>query len=423
MDLYHQAIDLASNSKHTRWLSPLLLLADAVFCALIIWKIPYTEIDWRAYIQQVEQYRNGERDYTLIKGDTGPLVYPAAHLFIYNALYLITDKGADILIAQCTFAVVYLGAVSMAMACYRMAKAPPHIFPLLILSKRLHSLFLLRLFNDCFAILALFTAIYFYQRRIWTVGSVVYSFGVGIKMSVLLAAPAVGLILLQALPFNRAMNAAFLMAQIQITLAFPFLPANAKGYLARSFELTRQFLFKWTVNWRFVGEERFLSREFAITLIAVHLALLSTFVLTRWTRPSGLSIPALISTAIKPLPPKAQQLMSINVSPSFIMTSILNSMAIGMLCARSLHYQFYAYIAWSTPFLLWKAGLHPIFIYAVWGAQEWGWNVYPSTDASSIMVVGCLVVQVLSVWWGTRDDLADVASPADIAGEEKEHDE
>ena len=36
-----------------------------------------TEIDWRAYIQQVEQYRNGERDYTLIKGDTGwTLSYP-----------------------------------------------------------------------------------------------------------------------------------------------------------------------------------------------------------------------------------------------------------------------------------------------------------------------------------------------------------
>ena len=40
MDLYHQAIDLARNPKHTRWLSPLLLLADAAFCALIIWKIP-----------------------------------------------------------------------------------------------------------------------------------------------------------------------------------------------------------------------------------------------------------------------------------------------------------------------------------------------------------------------------------------------
>ena len=40
MDLYYRAIDLASNPKHTRWLSPLLLLADAALCALIIWKIP-----------------------------------------------------------------------------------------------------------------------------------------------------------------------------------------------------------------------------------------------------------------------------------------------------------------------------------------------------------------------------------------------
>ena len=40
MHLYNQAIDLASNPKHTRWLSPLLLLADAALCALVIWKIP-----------------------------------------------------------------------------------------------------------------------------------------------------------------------------------------------------------------------------------------------------------------------------------------------------------------------------------------------------------------------------------------------
>ena len=172
-----------------------------------------------------------------------------------------------------------------------------------------------------------------------------------------------------------------------------------------------------------MGEERFLSREFAISLIGVHLALLAIFALTRWTRPSGLSIPALTSTAFKPLPSKAQQLMSLNITPTFILTSILTSMAMGMLCARSLHYQFYAYIAWSTPFLLWKAGLHPILTYAVWGAQEWAWNVYPSTDTSSIVVVGCLVVQVFSVWWGTRNDLADAISPAGIADEEKEHDE
>ena len=60
--------------------------------------------------------------------------------------------------------------------------------------------------------------IYAYQKRIWTVGSVAYSFGVGIKMSLLLAAPAIGIVLLQALPLRRALNAAFLMGQVQVRL-------------------------------------------------------------------------------------------------------------------------------------------------------------------------------------------------------------
>lgn len=203
------------------------------------------------------------------------------------------------------------------------------------------------------------------------------------------------------------------MAQVQSTLAVPFL-SNARGYLARSFELSRVFLYKWTVNWRFVGEDRFLSREFATALIILHLTLLATFVWTRWSRPSGLSIPALVSTALNPLPTEIQQRIYLDTTPSFIMTAILTSMAIGMLCARSLHYQFYAYIAWSTPFLLWKSGLHPVLIYAVWGAQEWAWNVYPSTDTSSKVVVGCLAVQVMAIWQGTRDDYKDKLPPEDV---------
>lgn len=284
---------------------------------------------------------------------------------------------------------------------------PPYIFPLLILSKRLHSIFLLRLFNDCFAILSLFTAIYFYQRKIFTIGSVAYSFGVGTKMSLLLAAPAIGTMLLQVLPFKRAINAAFLMLQLQMTLAVPFLFTNMRGYLARSFELSRVFLYKWTVNWRFVGEDRFLSREFAIALIIVHLTLLGTFLVTRWLRPSGLSIPDLISTAFRPLPLEIQHQIYGKTTPSFILSSILSCMTIGCLCARSLHYQFYAYIAWSAPFLLWKSGLHPVLIYTVWAAQEWAWNVYPSTDMSSSVVVGCLAVQVMSIWLGTQKEFAD----------------
>lgn len=73
-------------------------------------------------MQQVKQYLDGECDYTMIKGNTGPLVYPAAHVYIYTALYRVTDGGKDILVAQIIFAGVYLVVLSLVMACYRMAE-------------------------------------------------------------------------------------------------------------------------------------------------------------------------------------------------------------------------------------------------------------------------------------------------------------
>ncbi|KAL8633924.1 hypothetical protein Q9189_000436 [Teloschistes chrysophthalmus] len=380
-----------------------------------------TEIDWEAYMQQASQYLNGERDYTMIKGGTGPLVYPAVHVAIYSLLYKVTEEGKNILLAQAAFTWLYLAILMLVMGCYRKTKAPPYLFPLLVLSKRLHSIFLLRLFNDCFAVGFLFVAIYAYQHRIFTVGSVAYSLGVGTKMSLLLAGPAIGIILLQALPLRRALSSAFLITQVQFVVATPFLPVNARGYLSRAFEFSRQFLYKWTVNWRFVDEKIFLSREFAMGLVTANLCLLSLFFATRWLKPSGQSVQGFVSALWNPPSPPIQQQTSLRVNPSYVMTTILGAMGIGLLCARSLHYQFYAYIAWATPFLLWKAKLHPIAIYAVWAAQEWAWNVYPSTKASSMVVVGCLFIQVLGVWWGTGNEFPNEHHPIDMRSHIQEH--
>ena len=33
------AYDVLTNPRHTRWLAPLIVLGDALLCALIIWKI------------------------------------------------------------------------------------------------------------------------------------------------------------------------------------------------------------------------------------------------------------------------------------------------------------------------------------------------------------------------------------------------
>lgn len=167
-------------------------------------------------MQQVAIYTSGERDYNKIHGDTGPLVYPGGHVYIYRLLYAVTDEGRDIRLAQWIFVALYLCTLLLVMRCYREAKVSPYVYPLLILSKRLHSIFMLRLFNDCFAVFFFFMAIHAYQKKMWTIGSVAWSAGLGVKMSMLLALPAVGTILWQAIGRDRSLGQVALMAQLQV---------------------------------------------------------------------------------------------------------------------------------------------------------------------------------------------------------------
>lgn len=120
--LYGNAISLILDPQYSRYVSWLLLILDGLLSGLIVQKIPYTEIDWVAYMQQIEKYRAGERDYSKILGQTGPLVYGASHVYIYDALYMLTDRGRNIFGAQCLFLVVYLATLGTVMACYRKAK-------------------------------------------------------------------------------------------------------------------------------------------------------------------------------------------------------------------------------------------------------------------------------------------------------------
>jgi alpha-1,3-mannosyltransferase len=362
-------------------------------------------------MEQISQILSGERDYTRIRGGTGPLVYPAAHVYVYSALYRLTDRGKDILLAQQLFAGIYLTVLAVVMACYRRAAVPPYVFPLLILSKRLHSIFMLRCFNDGVAALCLWVAIYFLQRRAWRAGALAYTLGLGVKMSLLLVLPAVGAVLLLGAGYAMSLQLAAMMGLVQVLLAVPFLAENPWGYLSRAFELSRQFLFKWTVNWRFVGEAVFLSKGFSLALLGLHAAALVVFITTRWLKParkplSRLAIPILLGKS--PFTEQEQRAISRDVNPRFIMTAILSANVVGLLFARSLHYQFYAYLAWSTPFLLWRSGVHPVLQYALWAAQEWAWNIYPSTPASSGVAVAVLAITAGLAWFGTGDDASRV---------------
>jgi alpha-1,3-mannosyltransferase len=236
MDVYIQPVlQVLTSPRNSRWIVPILLTADAILGGLIIWKISCTidslvvfvssfaefdwldtEIDWTTYMQQVRLFIGGERDYALIKGDTGPLVYPAIHLYIYSALYHLTNQGTDIAFAQGIFHILYLATLVFVLACYRRINAPPWLFAPLVLSKRLHSIFLLRLFNDAWAASGLWIAIYFFQRRQWAIGAIAWCVGLGVKMTLLLVAPAVGVILLQGAGLRKGVMIGMILLQLQV---------------------------------------------------------------------------------------------------------------------------------------------------------------------------------------------------------------
>merc|ERR1719445_2102552 len=131
-------------------------------------------------------------DYSKLKGDTGPLVYPAGFVWIYMGLYYITSQGSNIMLAQYIFAILYvinLGLVFRILV--RTRKVPPYILALMsVTSYRIHSIFVLRLFNDPVAVILLYAAINLFMDDMWSLGSFFFSLAVSIKMNVLLYAPA-----------------------------------------------------------------------------------------------------------------------------------------------------------------------------------------------------------------------------------------
>lgn len=96
-------------------------------------------------------------------------------------------------------------------------------------------------------------------------------------------------------------------------------------------------MFKWSVNWQFLGEELALDKTFAKILLIAHLTLLVTFLLTKWTnftfKPSG--IPNFL-VQIRLFELKDPQKKPLD--PYFVALSMFTCNFIGIICARSLHY-------------------------------------------------------------------------------------
>jgi len=136
-------------------------------------------------MEEVQGFLGGELDYSQLRGGTGasqscsaarllrslfagPLVYPAGFVHVYSALRWLT--GGDVAAAQPLFALLYVCTLAVVLRVYASARVlPPALLPLLCLSKRLHSIYVLRLFNDGVAMLPAFALVALVQDRRWRV--------------------------------------------------------------------------------------------------------------------------------------------------------------------------------------------------------------------------------------------------------------
>ncbi|XP_037945262.1 lethal(2)neighbour of tid protein 2 [Teleopsis dalmanni] len=439
----------------------LVLLGELLLNVLVIQRVPYTEIDWKAYMQECEGFLNGTTNYALLKGDTGPLVYPAGFVYLYSALYFITSNGENIRVGQYIFMGIYMLQMWFILRLYtKSRKVPPYVLVIsAFTSYRIHSIYVLRLFNDPIAILFLYASLNLFMDRHWIFGSILFSLGVGVKMNILLFAPALLLFYITNLGYVKALLQICICGFVQLLIGIPFLFTYPLEYIKGSFDLGRIFEYKWTVNYRFLPQILFINKYFHLSLLALHIILLLIFAkpthyfFTRYLRLRELQkqlqpqlhqrnkdikakgiaskkskvvdktpkekLTAEQESFLKTFEKNLQKSTGLNTPPKrenkevpstekevsihfeqctqLALLPFFLCNLIGVACARSLHYQFYVWYFHSLPYLAWSTEFSLGSRFLILGLIEMCWNTYPSTYFSSIALHLCHVVLLIGV--------------------------
>lgn len=436
--LYHDIFDginaLIYDPFCNRIVCPIIIALTSIITKIIILKVSYTEIDFKTYMQQIELVNEGELDYSLIKGDTGPIVYPAGFIQIYQILYNITNGGEDIILAQAFFGYLMTFTNFIVLIIYTMV---PYLSPwpmfFLILSKRLYSIYVLRLFNDCFttclvacSVLVLQQASYWYSTASSTfifllnvVAADIYSMAISTKMNALLYLPAFTMVsyFLNGENLLKTLSILLVIPLIQVIVGWKFLLPFFNDeeasylrwtYLKQAFNLSRKFLYEWTVNWKFVPEHIFLSDYFSTALLVLHAGFLLTFLFTRVLSPKLTGKPLkqlLVDGLTRPFNStinKNNLIIHSEAGPKLILLIFSFTNMIGVLFSRTLHYQFLSWYCWHLPFLIYASGANFYQGLVLWVLHEYTWNVFPSTPFSSLSLVSVLSFIIYKVWRNER---------------------
>ena len=183
-------------------------------------------------------------------------VYPAGFLYMYGFFKWLTNEGENVLVGQYIFSGLYVINAAIILTIYTHLarsmqcvdeKKPLQYYNTIwswrvamittCLSKRIHSIFVLRLFNDGPCMILFYLSALLFLKSSWRLGCVFFSLAVSIKMNVLLFAPGLLLLLLQSSQdLFETVICLGICAALQILFRSLFLSTYPISYIRQAFE-------------------------------------------------------------------------------------------------------------------------------------------------------------------------------------------
>jgi alpha-1,3-mannosyltransferase len=233
---------------------------------------------------------------------------------------------------------------------------------------------------------------------------------VSIKMNILLFAPALWMLMIVDIGMYGSLFCIFICALVQLLVGAPFLSNNFWGYIGRSFEMGRVFTFKWSVNYKFLPENIFVSKQLAVGLLCFHLLFLGLFLTQRWywNNSAGKDNKGGLVQVIRDSFSKklATSLVRSDMNVEFLLVTMFTSNFVGIVFCRSLHFQFYCWYFHTVPFLLWQNEKVPtiVKIMVLLGLEfTWSYCLDPIEGTSTPLSSGVLqlthVVMLTCLWY------------------------
>jgi alpha-1,3-mannosyltransferase len=178
---------------------------------------------------------------------------------------------------------VYLLNLRIVHSIYKTLEPSTGKIPLILcsLSYKMHSIYLLRVFNDPVVMVFMNLCVLSAIKNKWKTSLVLYSIALSIKMNILLYLPGLLLCINWGTNYVFTLLSIFFIVSFQLIIAAPFIAVNSSGYFTMAFDFSRIFIQKESAYWQFLSNGIFVSRTFHIFLLALHVLFLLVFLVTK----------------------------------------------------------------------------------------------------------------------------------------------